>query len=136
MSKNKTGVVKVNLPVSEFVDRYLISVLKLNKFIDAGKSDTVELQSWISGHDEDYQSIIDTSEKVRQASQELAVVHSKLWDLEDLVRSPEAKEQGYFAKIAKQIFDLNTDRHKLKHAIDLELPSLSFGPRLYDKGEA
>ncbi len=134
MSKNTVGVVEVKLPVSEFVDRYLISVLKLNKFAQAGKSNTQELQSWIDGHYDDYEQIISSSNKVRQASLELAQVHSELWDLEDLVRSPEAEQLDYFAKIAKQIFALNTQRHKLKHAIDTELPSLAFGPRLYDKG--
>ena len=136
MSNSKIGVVEVKLPVSEFVDRYLISVLKLNKFNEAGKSNMVELQSWINGHNQDYELIISSSDKVKQASKKLADVHAKLWDLEDLVRSPQAKEPIYFSKIAKQIFDLNTDRHKLKHVIDIELPSLSFGPRLYDKGEA
>lgn len=136
MSNNKIGVVEVKLPMSEFVDRYLISVLKLNKFNEAGKSNTGELQSWIRGHNQDYESIISSSNKVKLASQKLADVHAKLWDLEDLVRSPQAEEPDYFAKVAKQIFDLNTDRHKLKHAIDIELPSLSFGPRLYDKGDA
>ena len=134
MSKDTVGVVKVKLPISEFVDRYLISVLKLNKFTEAGKLNTQELQAWINGHDDDYQRIISSSEKVKQASDDLAIVHQKLWDLEDLVRSPGAEELDYFAKIAKQIFSLNTDRHKLKHAIDQELPSLAFGPRLYDKG--
>ncbi len=134
MSSNSTGIIQVKLPVSEFVDRYLISVLKLNKFTEAGKSNMGELQSWIDSHEQGYESIMASSEKARLASIELSEVHSKLWDLEDLVRSPEAEDPAYFAKIAKQIFALNTDRHKLKHAIDAELPSLSFGPRLYDKG--
>ena len=134
MSKDIVSVVEVKLPISEFVDRYLISVLKLNKFTESGKSNTQELQAWIKGHNDDYQKIIASSQKVKQASDALAIVHGKLWNLEDLVRSPEAKQLDYFAKIAKQIFALNTDRHKLKHAIDQELPSLAFGPRLYDKG--
>ncbi len=134
MNESRVDVVQVKLPVSEFVDRYLISVLKLNKFTEAGKSNTQALQQWIAGHDDDYQKIINSSDKVKQASDELSDVHSKLWDLEDLVRSPEAENTDYFAKIAKQIFALNTQRHKLKHAIDQELPSLAFGPRLYDKG--
>ena len=134
MSKDAAGVVQVKLPISEFVDRYLISVLKLNKFIESGKSNTQELQAWIKEHNNDYQKIIASSQKVKEASDDLAIVHEKLWSLEDLVRSPEAKQLDYFAKVAKQIFALNTDRHKLKHAIDQELPSLAFGPRLYDKG--
>ena len=134
MSKDIVSVVEVKLPISEFVDRYLISVLKLNKFIESGKSNTQELQAWINGHNDDYQKIIASSQKVQQASDDLAIVHEKLWSLEDLVRSPEAEQLDYFAKVAKQIFALNTDRHKLKHAIDQELPSLAFGPRLYDKG--
>lgn len=134
MSNKTVGVVEVKLPVSEFVDRYLISVLKLNKFNQSHKSNTKELQMWIDGHLDDYQSIVESSENVKLACSKLANVHAQLWDLEDLVRSPQADEQNYFAKIAKQIFSLNTQRHKLKHAIDVELPSLAFGPRLYDKG--
>ena len=134
MNRKSLGEVTLALPVSEFLDRYLISHLKLNKFKQAGKTDTEQLQKWIDHHQRDYTNIIDFSENVRQASDELAKVHEQLWDLEDLVRSPKATELEYFAKTARKIFSLNTDRHKLKHKIDIELPSLSFGPRLYDKG--
>ena len=133
MNKNLHGEITLALPVSEFLDRYLISVLKLKKFKQAGKTNTEQLQKWIDHHHPDYLKIIAFSDQVSQTSEKLAVVHEKLWDLEDLVRSPEADQIEYFAETARQIFSLNTDRHKLKHAIDLELPSLSFGPRLYDK---
>lgn len=131
---NKPGIVEVKLPVSEFVDRYLISELKMDKFAQAGKSNTEELKAWIDSHTDDYKRIVDSSDKVKSAATSLGEVHAKLWNLEDLVRSPEAKDEHYFARTAKRIFDLNTDRHKLKHAIDTELPSMSFGPRLYNKG--
>ena len=134
MKQKSLGEVTLALPVSEFVDRFLISVLKLNKFKQAGKTDTGQLQKWIDHHQDDYTNIINYSDEVRLASDDLAQVHAKLWDLEDLVRSPEASDLEYFAKTARKIFSLNTERHKLKHAIDIELPSLSFGPRLYDKG--
>ena len=135
MNANESSVVEVSLPVSEFIDRYLISALKLEKFIQAGKSNLSGLKAWIDKHQGDFERIMSHSAKVRQATEALSQVHSKLWDLEDLVRSPDAEEPGYFAQTARQIFALNTDRHKLKHAIDIELPSLSFGPRLYDKGQ-
>lgn len=134
MNQKSLGEVTLALPVSEFVDRFLISVLKLNKFRQAGKSDTRQLEKWIDHHQADYTNIIRYSDKVSQASDALARVHERLWELEDLVRSPEAAELEYFARIAKKIFSLNTERHKLKHTIDIELPSMSFGPRLYDKG--
>ena len=133
MNDRSLGEVTLSLPVSEFVDRFLISILKLKKFTEAGKLNTEELQKWINHHQHEYTTIINFSEKVSQASEDLAQVHAQLWDLEDLVRSPAAAELEYFAATAKQIFALNTDRHKLKHTIDIELPSLSFGPRLYDK---
>ena len=134
MNEKPLGEVTLALPVSEFVDRFLISALKLNKFKQAGNSNTEQLQKWIDNHQEDYTNIINFSEEIRQASAQLAKVHAQLWDLEDLVRSPEASELEFFAKTARKIFSLNTDRHKLKHTIDIQLPSLSFGPRLYDKG--
>ena len=135
MNADESSVVEVSLPVSEFVDRYLISALKLEKFIQAGKSNLSELQTWIDKHQGDFERILSHSAEIRQTTEALSEVHSKLWDLEDLVRSPDAEELHFFAQTAKQIFALNTDRHKLKHAIDIELPSLSFGPRLYDKGQ-
>ena len=133
MNNHSLGEVTLALPVSEFVDRFLISVLKLNKFKQAGKSNTEQLQKWIDFHQADYTKIINFSEKVSKANDDLAKVHAQLWELEDLVRSPAASELEFFAETAREIFSLNTDRHKLKHAIDIELPSFSFGPRLYDK---
>lgn len=134
MNKTPVGEVTLSLPSSEFVDRYLISILKLSKFKQAGKSSTAHLENWIDKHQDAYMKIINHSDKVEDACAQLTKVHSQLWDLEDLVRSPEASEMAFFAKTAKKIFSLNTERHKLKHTIDTELPALSFGPRLYDKG--
>ncbi len=134
MIEKSLGEVTLALPVSEFLDRFLISTLKLEKFKQAGRTNTAQLQKWIDHHQNEYTNIVNFSEKVRRASAQLALVHAELWDLEDLVRSPAASEIEFFAKTAKKIFSLNTDRHKLKHEIDTELPSLAFGPRLYDRG--
>ena len=134
MVKKSVGIVSVKLPASEFVDRFLISVLKLRKFTESGNKNHHQLQFWINDHQDHYNTIIDSSEQIQSASEELAKVHSKLWDLEDIVRSPEADAPDFFAQTAKQIFKLNSDRHKLKYIIDTHLPSMTFGPRLYDKG--
>ena len=104
MNEKSLGEVTLALPVSEFVDRFLISALKLDKFKRAGSSNTEQLQKWIEHHQDAFTNILNFSKEVRLASDQLAKVHAQLWGLEDLVRSPEATEIEFFCANSQKDF--------------------------------
>lgn len=124
--------VSVTLPLAEFVDRFLICVLKNEKLSASLSTWESPVVAWLREHETDFLRIVRSSPEISQAAEELRKVHAQLWLLEDEVRKEPPLPERDFATAARRIFALNSERHGLKARIDKLAGAFSFGERIYE----
>ncbi len=109
-------VVEMPAPVADLLDRISILRIKANRIqgpaLEHVQRELAMLQSrW-------------TFEEVPEAAR-LEAVNQELWDVEDALRSHEAKQDfgPRFVELARSVYRLNDERARLKRAVNERLGS-------------
>jgi len=109
----------VPVSIGEHVDKIAILKIKSERMTDPEKLNNVrkELQLLLT-LDED--NIVDTEE-----FNSLYVVNQSLWDIEDAIRIEDRKNEfgTRFIELAREVYQLNDERSKIKKNINLKYGS-------------
>lgn len=110
--------IMISVTPGELADRLTIWRLKSQKINDLGSRAVIDRtlsaleKKWIPFNDE----------RTTGHFSELAEVNMKLWDLENLVRTPgHSNDKNNFCQAAQEIFNLNDQRAIIKRQIDQNL---------------
>ncbi len=118
-----TFCVIAEVSYGELVDKITILILKINHITDPEKLKNIltELQSLL----DTYTKTIGKNNDIAQLQKELQSINKKLWDIEDMIRIKERKQEfdDEFIMLARSVYKTNDQRHSLKKNIDKILKS-------------
>jgi predicted nucleic acid-binding Zn-ribbon protein len=107
--------VKIDIGMGEAADRSSILAIKSVMIKDAVKLKSVEKELERFKNELDSIAIV-----IKDLYEKLYSVNMKLWNVEDKLRILEKEKRfdGEFVKLARSVYHLNDERHKLKCEID------------------
>ena len=113
--------IQVSAPVSvgDLVDKITILQVKLEKIIDPEKLANICNELRLLSEVLTLQ--VPPSKRLLELANDLRETNRKLWDIENEIRSKEAKKEydESFIKTARSVYINNRQRHHLKHEINL-----------------
>jgi predicted RNA-binding protein with EMAP domain len=118
----------IPISVGEFVDKISILQIKLDKINNFEKLNNIskELEALIFLDNEKIVGTLDY--------QELKEVNLKLWEVEDLIRIKEARQDfgEEFIQLARSVYQLNDIRANLKRKINIKYSSELIEEKSYE----
>lgn len=118
-----TFCVTAEVSYGELIDKITILMLKINHITDPEKLKNIltELQSLV----DTYSTTIGKNDEIIQLQKELQYINKQLWDIEDMIRVKERKQEfdDEFIMLARSVYKTNDQRHSLKKSIDRVLES-------------
>jgi len=118
-----TGLVTIQVPPSDLVDRMIILEIKLARIEDRVKNESVRSAYFILARA--FHEQVEDRAAVARLMVELRVVNIALWDAEDAIRACEAAQDfgEDFVRVARSIYRNNDRRAEIKNSIDRLLGS-------------
>jgi hypothetical protein len=112
---------KIDVSNGELVDKVTILSIKLNKFVSREKRQNVQKEFQLL-----YQSMlaIGISEETSEYK-DLLKVNLALWEIEDQIRSKEARKEfdNEFIRLARRVYFENDKRSEIKRKINIATDS-------------
>jgi hypothetical protein len=109
---------KIEVSNGEILDKLSILQIKSTKFNDIYKLSNVENErrALLPMYD-----LIATTSEIRQKFHDLININSKLWDIEDMIRIKEQRNQfdEEFIELARSVYKTNDIRAEIKRDINL-----------------
>jgi hypothetical protein len=109
---------KIEVSNGEILDKLSILQIKATKFNDIYKLSNVENErrALLPMYD-----LIATTSEIRQKFHDLININSKLWDIEDMIRIKEQRNQfdEEFIELARSVYKTNDIRAEIKRDINL-----------------
>lgn len=109
---------KIEVSNGEILDKLSILQIKATKFNDIYKLSNVENErrALLPMYD-----LIATTSEIRQKFHDLVNINSKLWDIEDMIRIKEQRNQfdEEFIELARSVYKTNDIRAEIKRDINL-----------------
>ena len=104
---------KIEVSNGEILDKLSILQIKATKFNDIYKLSNVENERRVLLPMYD---LIATTSEIRQKFHDLVNINSKLWDIEDMIRIKEQRNQfdEEFIQLARSVYFTNDERAKIK----------------------
>jgi hypothetical protein len=112
---------KVEVSIGELVDKVSILSIKLKKVKDANKLENIKNEYAILSKAMEQTGIsLDSLEFKRLES-----INLKLWDIEDQIRTKEAKKEfdEAFIGLARSVYFTNDERAEVKRAVNIKYGS-------------
>jgi hypothetical protein len=109
---------KIEVSNGEILDKLSILQIKATKFNDIYKLSNVENERRVLLPMYD---LIATTSEIRQKFHDLININSKLWDIEDMIRIKEQRNQfdEEFIELARSVYKTNDIRAEIKRDINL-----------------
>lgn len=109
---------KIEVSNGEILDKLSILQIKSTKFNDIYKLSNVENERRVLLPMYD---LIATTSEIRQKFHDLININSKLWDIEDMIRIKEQRNQfdEEFIELARSVYKTNDIRAEIKRDINL-----------------
>jgi hypothetical protein len=109
---------KIEVSNGEILDKLSILQIKATKFNDIYKLSNVENERRVLLPMYD---LIATTSEIRQKFHDLVNINSKLWDIEDMIRIKEQRNQfdEEFIELARSVYKTNDIRAEIKRDINL-----------------
>ena len=123
MNESKTRGISIEVSAGDFIDRYVISLIRRQKLSIADET------SWLAEQMDEASSLTRSLGVQASLVGRLQEIHLVLWDLENYIRS--VKDDTAFCRAARRIFALNDERHNVKAEIDRTLPTRCASIRFY-----
>lgn len=107
--------INIKVGIGEAADRHSILTIKSVKICDSEKLSIIIKQC-----EESANNLSDIMFLIRNEYQDLLVVNTQLWEVEDKLRKLEAEQKfdNEFIQLARSVYHLNDKRHVLKCKID------------------
>jgi hypothetical protein len=112
---------KVEVSIGELVDKVSILSIKLKKVKDANKLENIKKEYAILSKAMEQNGISLNSLEFKR----LESINLKLWDIEDQIRTKEAKKEfdEAFISLARSIYFTNDERAEVKRAVNIKYGS-------------
>jgi hypothetical protein len=112
---------KVEVSIGELVDKVSILSIKLKKIKDANKLANIKKEYDILAHAMQQAGITRESDEFKR----LESINLKLWDIEDQIRTKEAKKEfdEAFISLARSVYFTNDERAEVKREINIKCGS-------------
>ena len=118
---NKLDKILAEISAGELIDK--ITILEIKKISDQIK--LLDVEKELNSLNQTLEKFIPNKDIINSSINELMIINSKLWDLENAKRAAEKKgEFGQkFIKDARDVYKLNDERAKIKLLINNTLGS-------------
>jgi hypothetical protein len=112
---------KVEVSIGELVDKVSILAIKLKKIKNANKLENIRKEYDILVRAMKQNGITSESEEFKR----LETINLKLWDIEDQIRTKEAKKEfdEAFIALARSVYFTNDERAKVKREVNIKYGS-------------
>lgn len=122
-------MVDISVGWGEFFDRLTILEIKISKCHDLMQRQNLEQSLHVLSH----RKPNTMSEIVQNYIGLLRDINQKLWTVEDEIRIKEHKQEfdEMFVALARSVYQLNDQRHKIKRNLDIELDSKVHDIKIY-----
>lgn len=120
---NKLDKILAEISAGELIDKITILEIKKKKISDKIKLSDVEKE--LQSLNQTLKKVIPNKNIIISSINELMIINSKLWDLENAKRAAEKKGEfdQKFIKDARNVYKLNDERAKIKLLINNTLGS-------------
>ncbi len=120
---NKLNKILAEISAGELIDKITILEIKKKKISDQIK--LLDVEKELNSLNQTLEKFIPNKDIINSSINELMMINSKLWDLENAKRAAEKKGEfgQQFIKDARDVYKLNDERAKIKLSINNTLGS-------------
>ena len=122
----------VNVSVGELIDKFTILLIKQKKITNDEK--LLKVKTEIEYLQPNIQEVKDNYD-IDELFEQLVLINSKLWDIEDNIRIKEKNKvfDDGFIQLARSVYFTNDERAHIKNLINEKIKSAIFEVKSYEK---